>query len=252
MNKKIAIILILLLSTISFIVPSDNLVKPKNFYTDKANILNNSQKKLIIKINQILKTKTGAEIAILTETSLEENDSFNYSVSVFEAWKPGNQNKDNGILIMVVKNNKRIEVRTGYGVEGILPDGKIGRYIDKYFVPLAKNNKIGEGIINLTYIFGSEIAQKNGFSLKNHLQSSVSAGTQKRTENLKGKAALPGALIILLVILYIFPPTRPFAIMLFLILLRRGGGFGSSGGFGGGFGGFGGGSTGGGGAGRSW
>ncbi len=250
MNKKIAIIFILIISSFSIIFPSNNLVKPKNFYADRANILSNSQKNLIVKINQILKNKTGSEIAVLTEKNLEKKDPFRYSVEIFESWKPGNKNKDNGILILVIKENQRIEIRTGYGVEGILPDGKIGRYIDKYFIPSAKNNKLGEGIINLTFLFGSEIAKKNGFNLKNHLQKNISANRENRT--IKGKAALPGALIILLVILYIFPPTRPFAIMLFMILLRRGGGFGSAGGFGGGFGGFGGGSTGGGGAGRSW
>ncbi|TYB31083.1 MAG: TPM domain-containing protein [Candidatus Mcinerneyibacterium aminivorans] len=250
MKKRYIIFLFLFFFLLTFSINPQTPPKPTNFFVDNADVLNTDQKQILIKINNILQNKTGAEIAVLIEQKLEDVDPFNYSVSIFESWKPGSREKDNGILILLIKDNKNIEVRTGYGVEGFLPDGKIGRYIDKYFIPYAQNAKLGEGVINLVYLFGSEIAKENGFNLKNQLQGNIR--TNKNNQNINKKAALPGGLIILLIILYIFPPTRPFAIMLFMILLRRGGGFGGTGGFGGGFGGFGGGSTGGGGAGRSW
>jgi len=250
MKQKKFVLIFLIFISIFFNFAQSNIPKPTNFYRDDANVLNQEHKYYIKKINEVLKRNSGAEIAIYTINELENKDTFTFSVKIFENWKPGLKEKDNGILILFVKNDNKIEVRTGYGVEGFLPDGKIGRYLDKYFIPLAKKNQYGRGLVNLTYILGLEIANENGFNLKEQLKKGTAAKTPKNNSD-KKEAALPVGIIILFVILYIFPPTRPFAIMLLFMFLRRGGASGSSG-FGGGFGGFGGGSTGGGGAGRSW
>ncbi|MFN3534066.1 MAG: TPM domain-containing protein, partial [Desulfatiglandales bacterium] len=151
----------------------------------------------------------------------------------------GKKGEDKGVLIFLTLKERKMRIETGYGVEGILPDGLVGEIRDRYMIPYFKENRFGEGLIAGVEAI-SKVLQEGGLPKK----------TKKK--GLPNGLLLTGILFGLILLPLIFRSRS---------LQRRGafgfpiyvGGFGSRGGaFGGGFGGFGGGMSGGGGAGGSF
>ena len=93
-----------------------------------------------------LKAKTGAEIAVLTVPSTEPLDDFTYAMRIADAWKVGRKGEDTGVLILVATKDRKLRILTGYGVEGILPDGLVGAIQDRDIVPAFRAGRIGEGL----------------------------------------------------------------------------------------------------------
>lgn len=193
-----------------------------------------------------LEKETTAEVVVAIVNSSYPLTPQEYKTKLFDKWNIGKEDKDNGLLIIYFLNENRIEVETGYGLEGILPDSKLGRLLDENYVPYRDNNEVSIGIINFTYEISRVIIQN-----KDEITS------EKRFFN---KIDYPVNALILN-ILYQFLPLIIFLIILLIIYKKRKGksrggliftGFGGmyGGGFGGSSGGFGGGSSGGGGAGR--
>ncbi len=195
-----------------------------------------------------LKQKTDVEVAVAIVKNLEGIDKDTYANELFKKWGIGSKN-DEGLLILVSVEDRKIKVETGYGLEGILPDGKVGRILDQYVVPLLKENNFDLGIKQAVYAYASVIAQDKGVEL---------TGLPKSTRN--RRVSNKGNLVLLAIFIFLVIITRGKILWWLLILNSFGGsGRGGSGGFGGGgsggfggFGGFGGGGSGGGGAGRGF
>lgn len=113
--------------------------KPKdNYYLDEENLLDESTKENINKTNRQLEDKTGSQVVVMTLPNPEELDGASYGTEIFNDWKIGDQKKDNGVLILLLMSNQKgknqINIITGYGIEGRLNDGKIGRIIDSFML----------------------------------------------------------------------------------------------------------------------
>ncbi|OGP61738.1 MAG: hypothetical protein A2V67_10280 [Deltaproteobacteria bacterium RBG_13_61_14] len=223
----------------------------QGWVSDYARVLDASSKAHLFALIQELKDKTGAEIAVLTVDTTGGEDIGDYALAVAEEWKPGEKDKDNGVVFVSAVQDRKMYILVGYGLEGILPDGKVGGIEDQYVIPAFKRGDYGGGIRAGVSALAEVIAEDAGVSLN---QAPRSPLRPDRGPNLN----LGHFLLILIVFLFLgrllFVPFwgwgRPG---------RRY--FGSSGGFGGfggggfgggGFGGFGGGGFGGGGAGRGW
>ena len=72
-----------------------------------------------------------------------------------ESWKVGKADKDNGLVILYVRDIEKIWVSTGYGLEGILPDSKVGRLLDENYVPVSGTENFSNGIV----LFSNAITQ---------------------------------------------------------------------------------------------
>lgn len=233
------------------------------FVQDFANILSSEQKKELNRYGQGLHDATTAELAILTLPSIGDEPIEMFAVKALREYALGKKDKDNGALLIVttVKNSKgkrHFYLTTGYGLEGALPDGKIGRTIDTVANPYLEKEQPDLAIMEAYKAFYNEIAAEYNWD------GAVAQVTLANNSNGDSGFGIPFPVIVFIII-YI----------LFRILGNRGGrggggsggsrrrgsgpiffpgsfGGGSSGGFGGG--GFrgGGGSGGGGGAGRSW
>jgi len=161
------------------------------------------------------------------------------------------------VLILLAVQDHKYYINTGYGLEPILPDGKVGGF-GREAVPLLKQNDFNGALLLLTSRIADVIGQDAGVQI-DMVRPPTPAGV--RDEPAPQMSA--GSIIVILVILAIVLLT-PLRKVLFWFLLLGGGGYrgggdrgggwggGGFGGGGGGFGGFGGGSTGGGGAGGSW
>ena len=114
--------------------------------TDNANILSKETRQAITEILKAHEQKTGNQIAVLTIPSLEGESIEEYAVAVFDSWKLGQKGKDNGILVVVVPNDRRMRIEVGYGLEGTLPDGLAGSIIRTVMTPKFKTGNYNDGI----------------------------------------------------------------------------------------------------------
>ncbi len=225
--------------------------KPLGYVSDYAEIIPSSERDALSALCQELEAKTTAQIAIVAIESTYPESIDTYAVNLFSRWGVGQKGKDNGLLIVVAKRDRKVKIEVGYGLEGIIPDAFAHQVYLKQLVPAFRQKRYGEGLLAATATFAKKIAAESGIEL-----SSLSSLPQPRyppeVKPSLGKRILSTivSLLFFAFILIFFGPLG----LLFFGMGSRGGywGAGGSGGFGGGFGGFGGGSCGGGGAGGGW
>jgi uncharacterized protein len=119
--------------------------------TDKAEIL---QPETETQLNQMiarLEAKNGAEIAVVTvpETAPAASPK-EFTTNLFNYWKIGKKGQDNGVLFLISVKDRRVEIETGYGVEGILPDGKVGNIIKTQITPRFRQKDFDGGTLAAT------------------------------------------------------------------------------------------------------
>jgi len=227
---------------------------PQGYVTDLAGVISPDARERITRIAEGLKTQTGSEIAVLTVQTTAPLDDFTYAMQVADAWKVGSRGQDTGVLVFLATKDRKLRILTGYGVEGILPDGLVGAIQDQEMVPALKAGRYDDAIERgVTAIAQRILAADEGFK-------------PPQEEN-QGIVIPFWVLVLLLLLLFVFLSW----LSRFPGGGRGGGTFGRGGGYyggfpggfgggfpggfgggGGGFGGFGGGNFGGGGAGRSW
>lgn len=223
----------------------------RGFVTDQAGVIDAPTQRRMTQLLQELKQKTGAEIAVLTVNSTAPLDDFSYAMQVADAWKIGRKGEDTGVLVLVAVQDRKVRVLTGYGVEGILPDGLIGEIQDREMVPSFRAGNYGDGVWRGVAAIAARIAAARGVEL---------TGVPPPRRAAEPATPLPLWVIVLAVVILLLVMSRvgPSGLRggrgpIILGGGSRGGDFpGGFGGGGGGFGGFGGGGFGGGGAGRSW
>jgi uncharacterized protein len=248
--------------TVSAQKPKD--LKPQGYVNDFANVLSASAKQKLTALCQEVDSKAQAQIAVVTVSSLDGEDAQQYSFDLASQWGVGPKQQSRGVLILVAPNDHKYFTQVGYGLEPILPDGKVGGF-GREMVPLLRQNNYDAAITLLTSRIASVIAQDKGVTL----DAAPTPPSSPAHDN-SGSSGFNPIWVFFLIFFIVIPfisfiwrrvTGRPGASG------RRGGGwwigpfiggsFGGGGGFsggggGGGFGGFGGGSFGGGGAGGSW
>ena len=111
------------------------------YVTDKSHVLTHQTKEHILEINYVFeKTKERPQIAVVIIPTLDGSDIETYAVKQFEKMKIGNEKYDNGVLILLATEDRGIRVEVGYGLEGALPDGKVGRILDASMENLASGH----------------------------------------------------------------------------------------------------------------
>lgn len=234
-------------------------LRPTGYVNDFAGVLSESTISQLNDICRQLETKAQAQVAVVTIKSLDGAEIFDYSVKLYQQWGIGQKGKDRGVLILLAVNDRKYYVNTGYGLEPILPDGKVGGF-GREAVPLLKQSDYNGALLLLTSRIADVIAQDAGVQID--MVRPAAPAVQYREPD---KQLSPGAIIAIIIAIIIILLVPPLRRILFWFLIfggggRGGGGYSSGGGWGGGgfggggggFGGFGGGSTGGGGAGGSW
>ena len=91
--------------------------------------------------------ETTAEIAVVTIDSLEDGSIEDYTVRLFEDWKIGKKEKDNGILVLIAQEERKIRIEVGYGLEPIITDGRAGRIIREQMRPAFRNEDYEGGVL---------------------------------------------------------------------------------------------------------
>jgi len=224
---------------------------PKGYVNDFAGMLSSSAEVTITEIAREVKAKTGAEIAVATVRTTGGQDIEQYAVDLFMTWGVGEKGKDNGVLVVVALDDRKLWIKTGYGLEGAIPDATAHAIYRDVLKPGFRSGQYDQAVVTAVGMLAERILADQGMAL-DHVVPERPA--------FKGHGSqLPSWL-----------PGLAFAIIMIVIavLARRtkdpsgydgpgfwtGGGYrgSSSSSFGGGSGGFSGGSCGGGGAGGGW
>lgn len=108
------------------------------------------------------RTKTGNQLTVLTVPSLEGEPIEDFSMRVAEKWQLGDKGKDNGVLFVISRDDRRMRIEVGYGLEPELTDLESGRILSDLVVPAFKNGDFGDGVEKgvdaiLTSLSGGEV-----------------------------------------------------------------------------------------------
>jgi uncharacterized protein len=225
------------------------------FVNDRAGVMDETTRARLEAFLDQVKTKTGAEFAVLTVDSTAPLTPSEYKVQVFQRWGLGQKHEDNGLLLLVAMKEREAWFETGYGLEGTLPDGLQARIVREQMSPRFRAGDVSGCIVAGVTTAAARIAAERGVTLEwDGRELRYSGGSEG------GRLPPWVAPLIFFLVLILFSRLRGFG-----GYRRRGlwggpwigGGFGGwgggwGGGFGGGggsFGGFGGGASGGGGGG---
>ncbi len=234
----------------------ENFIKPtKEFFAnDFANVITNEDKQAILSQGAALQEKTTAQAVTVTVESLDGEPIEEYALKIGRKWGVGDEEKDNGIVILLSKQDREIYISVGYGLEGALPDSKVGRIIDTYAIPKFSTDNFSGGLLDVYNAIVNEIYLEYGIeTAPNYIP--VENLPEAPQEESTSKVIISWLVLIGLVVLYITVFGGRGGLFIFGAPRFFGGGFGGfRGGGHGGFGGFsgGGGSFGGGGAGRKF
>ena len=224
-------------------------LQPQGYVSDFAGVIPQSSRAPLEAYCAAVEQSTGAQMALVTIPSLEDEPIEDVANTIFRAWGVGLKGKNEGILMLLAIHDRRSRLEVGYGLEPILPDGLSGSML-RQMRPALRQGDYGDAMLAAAETIGSAIAQAKHVT--------ITASLQRRYRP-SASDSIPWPLIV-------------GGIILLVWLLSAGGrrGGGSGGGIltgmilgnliggswggrgGGGFGGFGGGDSGGGGASSDW
>lgn len=223
--------------------------KPTNsiYIQDYANILDSTVENKINTLGSQLAIKTKAQVVVVTISTLENTPIDIYALEILRKWGIGDKELNNGVVILVAPNDRQSRIEVGYGLEGILPDGKTGRIQDEYMLPFFSKDDYNSGVYNGYIAVINEVAKEYNVALTSEIPQKINTQNQSWWDSLPWWGKFLGALIIVGFVAADLMFFGGYFTYLILSLLRLRGGGGGSGG-----GGYGGGSGGGGGSSRRW
>lgn len=238
-----------------------DLPMPSRYVNDFAGVLTAGGKGELEDLCVEVHTQAKAEIGVVTIKALEDGQTVEeFAVALEEKWKLGKKGEDRSALLVLVLNPHKLKVETGYGLEGMLPDAKVGRILDGA-VPYAAGGDYDRALMTAVQGMADVIAADAGVTLTPIQHQYHRQGVQQQGHGV-GQIVLGVGFVILLLVLM---RTGHVGWLFYLLMsmmgggggggYRGGGGFGGGGGGdddGGGFGGSGGGESGGGGASRDF
>jgi uncharacterized protein len=239
------------------------LTQPVN---DFAHVIDPDSTRTLDQRIRSLQSATGDAVVVVTVPTFAPYGSIEeYAVRLFEQAGVGQKGKDNGVLIVLAIQERRVKIEVGYGLEEFVTDGFAGETIRQFMLPEFRGGQYGRGLAAGTTRIIQRIAQRRGVTL-NDLPAAERPDGERQGGGIPPILIVIGVFILIAILRSILGGPRNF---------RRGppfigptwsgwsggggmfgggfggGGFGGGGG-GGGFGGFGGGSSGGGGASGGW
>lgn len=114
--------------------------------TDNAGVLSAETSARITALLKSHEDSTSDQVAVLTIASLDGEPLESYSMHVAETWQLGRKGKDNGVLLLVVRDDRKVRIEVGRGLEGNLPDITCGRIIRNVMIPRFKEGDYDGGV----------------------------------------------------------------------------------------------------------
>src|SRR5213595_1186228 len=137
---------------------------PTDYVNDFAHVLSDRTVSELDEVCLQLDQKAHAQIAVVTINSLDGSDIESYAVDLFHKWGVGSKATNRGVLILLAVKDHRYRIEVGYGLEPILPDGKVGGF-GREAVSLLRQNDYDGAALLLTQRVAAVIAQDQKISL---------------------------------------------------------------------------------------
>jgi uncharacterized protein len=114
---------------------------------DFAGLLTPQQRASLEDLSRSVENRTTAQLAVVTVPSLDGMDVDDYATELFNTWGIGQKKFNNGVLLLVAPNERRATIRTGRGIEELLPDSLCGAVLDQFAIPRFRNGDYPGGIV---------------------------------------------------------------------------------------------------------
>jgi uncharacterized protein len=121
--------------------------KVDRYVTDRAGLLAETENQQLAELLDQYARDTGNQLLVVTVPSLENRETAEFTEALFKLNQPGQKGKDNGVILLVAKAEHKIRIEVGYGLEGVLPDGKAGTIIREVISPYFKAGDYYNGIV---------------------------------------------------------------------------------------------------------
>ena len=128
------------------IIPAKPSLKEQTAVYDYANLLSDTERNVLTEKLLKYHDSTSTQIVIVSISSLKGYDIADIAVKWAHSWGIGQEKEDNGLFILISKNDRKIDIETGYGIEYLLTDGLAKRVIDRVIVPEFKKGSYYKGL----------------------------------------------------------------------------------------------------------
>ena len=197
---------------------------------DVAGILSNQAIDTMERLHGALLARTGVAIVIVTMPSLEGEPAADFALRIAEAWQPGRAGEDRGIVVVIALEERELFIATGYGVEGFLPDGRVGGVRD-FARPALAQNDFSTGLLQISQALTAFSAEEFGVTIDGAtLGVAAARGGRGRDER---RGGIVGLLVMLGMGFLLFRHPTLFFLLMFSGVGRGYGGYRHRAGFGG-------------------
>jgi uncharacterized protein len=128
--------------------------------TDLAGTLSADERAQLEQKLAAFEARKGSQIAVLIVPTTHPETIEQYAIRVAETWKLGRKGIDDGVLLLIAKQDRTVRIEVGYGLEGVLPDAVAKRIVEETIIPLLRQGKfaaaIGAGIDRVTSVIEGE------------------------------------------------------------------------------------------------
>ncbi len=136
---------LLFLGLVSPVIAGMNLPEPTGYVVDTIGLLKPTTVSTITQLCKDLDSV--AQVAVCVVNSTQPNDIEGYSIKLAEKWKVGYKGKDNGVILLLAKGDRKVRIEVGRGLEDKLTDAKAGQIINNIIIPYFKQGDWDGGIL---------------------------------------------------------------------------------------------------------
>lgn len=114
--------------------------------TDVTNTLSSAEQQALAQKLSAFAQEKGSQIAVLIVPTTQPEDIAQYSLRVAEAWQIGRDKQDDGVVILLAKNDRKMRIEVGYGLEGAIPDAIAKRIVSDVMAPYFRQGDFAGGL----------------------------------------------------------------------------------------------------------
>lgn len=135
---------------------------------DQVGLLHRSQEKELVSLIYDFNRQGKAQFQVLIVPTLEGEPIEQASIRIVDQWKLGDEKSDNGALLLIAVNDRKIRIEVGQGLEGVIPDVYAHRIISDVMAPLFRAKQYGDGVVvavhEMMRLVDPEFVQAKGIS----------------------------------------------------------------------------------------
>lgn len=143
-------------------------LKPEGYVSDFARVLDPATRAQLERYAKLLEERTGVQVALVTLPTLGGEPVEDVANVLFRKWGVGRKETNEGLLLLLVIQDRRMRLEVGYGLEPVIPDGFAGSVL-RVMSPALRQGRYGEALTEAAHILGTRIAEAKGVRLEAEL-----------------------------------------------------------------------------------